>query len=434
MQVERQANLVRRLGPIGATMALGLVAVFFFVNCSGAAVNTAPPPTPVAALQATAVPPTPTRVPVTSNDSAITGARATGNFLSVNQAALAFLTPGRLKEVKVKEGDTVKQGDTLAVLDTTLLDYQIAQAEAAVNTAQAGVKTAQAALDLAQARLKQTQTPANAETQAAALAAEKAAEANFARVSQGPNADELTVAKTNVDRAKAALDQAQAVYDKAGGASNPYAGLLPTSVALQQATIGYQSALAAYNIAKNHPTIAELAGAAAQLAQAKSVVAQLTPTVENLAIAQAGIGQAQGAIAQAQAGVAQAQAAVDLAKANRANATIIAPFDGTVVLVTPKVGEFVNGGVPVLTLADLSKMQVVVNVDEITLSSVQVGETATLFVDALGTKTLTAHVSKIGLWATSSGGVTSVPVTLDVDASDAHIYPGLSATVQFGAQ
>lgn len=406
MKVERQGNLVRRLGSVSAMLALGLVAVFFFVNCAGSPANAAAAPTQVAAaLQATAVPPTPTPAPASNSNANAAGARVTGNFMSASQAAIAFQAPGRIKEIKVKEGDKVKAGDPLATLDTSLLEFQVAQA--------------QAALMLAQARLQQTQAPASAETQAAALAAEKAAEANFARVSQGPNADELTVAKTNIDRAKAALDQAQAVYDKAGGATNPYAGLLPTSVALQQATLGYQAAVAGYNIAKNHPTLVELAGAAAQLAQAKSIVAQLTPTAENLTIAQAG--------------VAQAQAAVDLAKASVGNGTIVAPFDATVVLLGPKVGEYANPGVAIVTLADLSKMQIVANVDEITLSGLKVGQTATLSVDALGQQTLTAHISKVGLWATSSGGVTSVPVTLDVDSTGANVYPGLSATVQFGA-
>ena len=128
---------------------------------------------------------------------------------------------------KVQEGAAVKSGDALASLDTTILEFQIAQAEAAVS--------------LAQARLKQTQTPASEESQAAALAAVKAAEAQFARVSAGPNKDELTMAKANVDRAKFLVDQAQAGYDKAGGASNPNAGLLPTSVGLQQATAGYET-------------------------------------------------------------------------------------------------------------------------------------------------------------------------------------------------
>lgn len=418
MNIVRVRKVMRRLGSFGAVLALGLVAVVFFVNCGGAPVSAQTAPTAVAVLQATAVPLTPTPVPASTTNTNADGARVTGNFISATQAPIAFQSPGRIKEILVKEGDAVKKGDALAALDTTLLDFQIAQAEAAVKTAQTGVL-------LAETRLKQTQKPASAESQVAALAAEKAAEANFARVSKGPTENELAVAKSNLDRAEAAVKQAQALYDRAGGATNPVSELLPTALGLQQATFGYQAALAGYNLAKDHPTLAELAGAAAQLAQAKSIVAQLTPTAENLALAQAGIEQAQ-------AGVAQAQAALDLAKANRANSTLVAPFDGTVVLTGPKVGEYVNPGVAIVTLADLAKMQVVANVDEITLSGLKVGQTATLFVDALGEQTLTAHISKIGLWATTSGGLTSVPVTLDVDGSPSNVYPGLSTTVQFG--
>jgi multidrug resistance efflux pump len=420
MNVVRSGNSWRRLGLFSAMSALGLVAVVFFVNCAGAPVNAQAAPTPVAVLQATAVPPTPTTAPVSNSNNSAGGARVTGNFISANQAAIAFSVPGRIVELKVKEGDAVKKGDALASLDTSILELQIAQATAAVNSAKTSVS-------LAQARLKQTQTPANQETQIAAAAAVKAAQANFARVSQGPTADDLTVAKANVDRAKAAVDQAQAQYDRAGGATNPVSELLPTALGLQQATINYQAALAGYNLAKNHPTIAELAGAAAQLAQAQSLVAQLTPTPENLAIAQAGVDQAQS-------GVDQAQAALNLAQANLTNSTINAPFDGTVVLTGPKVGEYVNPGTTIVTLADLSKMQVIANVDEITLGGLKVGQGATLLIDALGDQTLKAHISKIGLWATSSGGVTSVPVTLDVDGTAANIYPGLSTTVQFDAQ
>lgn len=406
MKVHRWSSFFRRrLGLEGAMMASGLVAVLFLVNCATAPQNPAPAPTPLpVVVQPTAVSPTPAPASTKNpNDSAPGLARVTGSFTSANQAALSFQAPGRIQEYLVKEGDRVKQGDALASLDTTLMEFQVAQAQAALN--------------LAKARLQQTQAPVTAEQQAAANAALSAAASNFARVAKGPLPDEVAAAKANLDRAKAVLDQAQAAYDKAGGASNPYSGLLPTSVNLQQATAGYDAALAQFNLAKNRPTASELAGAASQLAQAKAAVSQLTPTAENLAIAQAGVDQA--------------QAAVDLAKASLNNARLVAPFAGTVVLLGPKAGEYANPGVPVVTLADLGKMQVVANVDELTLGSLKVGQTATLFVDALGTQTLTAKISKIGLFATSAGGVTSVPVTLDVDPTNAAVYPGLSATVQF---
>lgn len=401
-----QAHSVKfnRFG-FGLTLLFG--SIFLLGGCAQAQAQsaTAIPTAVVAAAQPTPVA-SPTLAPAMgANDNSAAGARVTGSFVSATQAALAFQMPGRIQKYLVKEGDTVKKGDTLAALDTTILEFQVAQAEAA--------------LALAQARLKQTQAPLTPEQQAAAKAALAAAQAAFQRVQKGPLPDEIAAAKANLDRAKAILDQAQAAYDKAGGASNPYSALLPTSVNLQQATAGYDAALAQYNLAKNHPTLAETAGAAAQLAQAQAAVSQLTPTAENLAMAQAGVDQA--------------QAAVNLAKANLANAALVAPFDGTVVLLGPKTGEYTNPGVPVVTLADLSKMQVQAMVDELTLGSLAIGQPATLRVDALGGKTLPAKISKIGMFGSSLGGVTSVLVTLDAQAADAQVYPGLSATVEFEA-
>lgn len=405
MPFNLHGSLASRHSLIGITLLLG--ALVALSGCAQAQAQTAAP----AAVPTAVIIATPTAVPqiasanTQTTDTGSSGTRVTGNFLSASQAAVAFQTPGRILEYYIKEGDTVKKGDKLVKLDTSIAELQVAQAKAA--------------LALAQARLKQTQTPLTQEQQDAAKAALAAAEANFDRVQKGPLPDELAAAKANLDRAKAIVDQAQAAYDKAGGATNPYSALLPTSVNLQQATAGYDAALAQYNLAKNHPTIAELAGVATQLAQARAAISQLTPSAENLAIAQAGVDQA--------------QAAVDLAQANLNNAVLIAPFDGTVIVTGAKVGEYVNPGVSVVTLADLGKMQVLANVDELTLSELKVGQGATLSMDALQDKTLRAKISKIGLLGSTSGGVTSVPVTLDVLDNATGVNPGLSATIEFDA-
>jgi HlyD family secretion protein len=82
-------------------------------------------------------------------------------------------------------------------------------------------------------------------------------------------------------------------------------------------------------------------------------------------------------------------------------------------------------------MADLAHMQTQVNVDETTLATLQVGQKATLTLDVLGGKSLTGHISKIAHVATTAAGVVNVPVTIDIDATDALIYPGLSAMVSF---
>lgn len=275
-----------------------------------------------------------------------------GNLVSANQASLAFQLGGRVKEIDVKEGDQVKAGALLASLDTSMIEFQIAQAQAALD----------------------------------------AATATHDKVKAGPTKDDVLIAKSNLDRAKAALDQAQAAYDRAGGDSNPFSGMLPQSLALQQAYSAYQGAQASFNLTVNHPTATELA------------------------------------LAQAQ--VAQAQAALNLAKQNITNAKIVAPMDSTILWIGPHVGETAAPGAPAITLADLTHMQVQIGVDENTLSLIKVGQTATITLDALPGKTLTGKVSRIEQMATLTAGIVSVPVRVDIDPTDAPIYPGLSATVE----
>ncbi len=135
---------------------------------------------------------------------------------------------------------------------------------------------------------------------------------------------------------------------------------------------------------------------------------------------------------QAQAQLDQAQAALNLAKQNLSNATLTAPIDGTVTLLSPKVGESVLPGATVVTVADLSHMQVHVSIDETALPVVKIGAPVTLTLDALGGRSLTGRVSKIAENATTTGGLVSDPVTIDLDPTDAAIYPGLSASVEFG--
>ncbi len=240
-----------------------------------------------------------------------------------------------------------------------------------------------ATLDTAALDAQVTQAQANLDSAAA----------NLAKTKAGPTVDDATVAKGNVDRAKAALDQAQAAYDKIGGATNPQISASSQALALQLAYSNYQTAVSQYNLTINHPTDVELKAALAA--------------------------------------VAQAQAALELAKQNAANARITAPFDGTVVWVGSKLGESAVSGSPEVTIADLPKMQVQVNADQISETNLQVGQAVTITLDALPGKTLTGHISKLGLLATSSGSIVSAPVTVDIDPSPAPLFPGLSATVQF---
>ncbi|MCX7838412.1 MAG: efflux RND transporter periplasmic adaptor subunit [Anaerolineae bacterium] len=227
---------------------------------------------------------------------------------------------------------------------------------------------------------------------AQAKAALDIAQANWKRTMQGSTPEDILIAKVNVERAKIAVDQARAAYDRIGGDSNPFIATTTQALNLNQAIAAYQGAVAQYNLVVTRPTQAEQETSAASLAQA--------------------------------------QAAYELARQNLNNARIVAPFDGTVVSIVPKVGEAAVANTPVITLADLSRMQVQVNVDETTLSTLRVGQTATITVDTFPNKVLSGRVKKIGLLGTATTNIVSVPIWIDLDPTDVLLFPGLSATVE----
>ncbi len=335
-----------------------------------------------------------------TTDAAATSVRAIGIIGSANQALLAFQMAGRVKTINVKEGNAVHTGDMLVSLDTTMLDLQVVQA--------------QAALDTAQARLDQLKNPSSSDV-AAAQAQVAAAQAALAQL-KSPTLNDLQMAKADLDTAQAALNQAQAAYDRVGGASNALISMTPQSLALQQASNAFLKAQASYN-ARTNPSDAQLKQAQALVDQAQAQLNRLTNPSPN-------------DVKTAQAAVAQAQAALDLAKQNTANAKIVAPFDGTVIWLGPHLGESAAPNAPMLTLADLSHMQVQIGVDENTLAQLKSGQAATITADALPGQTFTGHISKIGLQATTTAGIINLPVTIDVDTTNALIAPGLSATVE----
>lgn len=169
-----------------------------------------------------------------------------GNVSAPQSAALSFQTTGRVAQVNVQVGDTVKKGQALMALDTTDLDL-------ALRTAQANLASAQANFDSAKAK-------------------------------SGTNADQLASAKATLDKAAAALQQAQAAYDRIGGATNPSIGMTQQSLNLQQATDDYKAALANYNVTVSGLNDTALRTAQAQLDSAQIAVEQAQSNLDKAKI------------------------------------------------------------------------------------------------------------------------------------------------------
>jgi HlyD family secretion protein len=300
----------------------------------------------------------------------------------------------------VTEGQAVGEGETLARLETTDLEYAVAQAKLA--------------LAIAQVQLLRLQRPPGEQDVAAAQAALESARASYRKLVDGPSEEQIRVARTNLDQAKAALDQAQAAYDRV--ADRPDVGLLPQALQLQQATIAYEAAQANFDLAMRPPSEAELAAAHSAVAQAEATLTR----------AQEGASDEDLLLAQLQ--VEQAQVSLDQAQHQLEGTILTAPHSGIVTAVGVKEGEL-SGGQPAFTLTDLSQYHIDVTVDEIDIGRVTEGQPVTVTLDALPGETLAGQVDRIADAAQLATGVAGYNVTIRLKPTDALLRAGMTANV-----
>lgn len=153
---------------------------------------------------------------------------------------------------------------------------------------------------------------------------------------------------------------------------------------------------------------------------------------------------AQAMLASAGHGVAQARAQVDEAEDLLSKTIFTSPITGKVTRLNVEEGETViigtmnNPGSLVLTVADLSVIEVVVQVDETEVSAIAIGDSASIRIDAFPDREFVGYVTEIGNSAinpprSQTGGQQAAidfEVVLRLEASDAPLRPDLSATAE----
>jgi len=112
---------------------------------------------------------------------------------------------------------------------------------------------------------------------------------------------------------------------------------------------------------------------------------------------------------------------------------ITSPVDGMVIGTPTPAGETIVQGISaaqtLLTIADMSKMQIKTLVDETDIGKVKVGELVSFTVDTYADKTFTGKVTSISRSATTSSNVVYYPVYVEVDAPEDLLYPTMTARV-----
>ena len=112
-----------------------------------------------------------------------------------------------------------------------------------------------------------------------------------------------------------------------------------------------------------------------------------------------------------------------------ANYTVTSPISGTIIEKDAKVGDAVKSGDTLCVIYDLSYLEMTLNVDELQVSSLSVGQSVQVTADAVPDKTYTGVVTRVSLKGTSNGGTTTYPVKVRIDETDG-LRPGMNANAE----
>jgi HlyD family secretion protein len=335
---------------------------------------------------------------------------ATGTVRANQSAVLAFQTSGTVENVFGMMGTVADRGEVLAILEQTSLPAQVIMAQADLVAAQ------QALDDL----LHSEQARALAQ-KALAQAQDELKDANYRlRVRQEGNrasGDTLDAANANLVLAEDKVDRAEGVFNAVSGrsADDPVRALaLSNLVAARQQR---DSALRNLNWYTGHPSEVEqaLLDADVAIAEAKLVDAE----------------REWGRLKDGPdpADVKAAEARIAAAEANLRMSWIESPFRGTITSVEIRPGDQVNPGTLAFGLADLSRLLVDVEVSEIDINRIQLGQPVTLSFDAVLDRIYQGEVVGIDLTGTIVQGVVNFEVTVKLLDADEAIKPGMTAAV-----
>lgn len=401
-------------------------------------------------------------------------ATASGQVVAQRDAQLSLTTSGTVAEVLVEVGDAVNAGDVLLVLDTAVLQRAVTEAEqnlaiaennlasllagateADILAAQANVASAQAQLDDLLDGPSETEIAAAEANLRAANADVAAASARLNDQTSGPTAEELRAAELQLELAQtnattAAQEHSTVLVTEPGGFITEE--MLETmELAARQTAVQANADLAAaqenYNSVVNGSG-SSIAGSQASVSQAAANrdIAQIRldqllagPTETEIAAAEATLAQAEAAldqllrgpsdaqIAAAEVQVEQARIALQRAQNNLEKAALTAPFAGVITAVNINQGEQTSG--ILIQIVDTNSLEVVLDVDEVDIGSISLGQPATITLESWPNEEIQAEVIAIAprQKLNQANALVTYEVNLSLGDTDLPVLVGMTA-------
>jgi HlyD family secretion protein len=370
---------------------------------------------------------------------------AFGNVSMPHRANLSFGVGGTVEELNMDFGDVVKEGDVLAKLEAASLARAVARAQADLRTMEINLERASSDISLLQAEA----VVENAQTTLAS--AEEALEhaQNF----------NLSDAQTNLENAQRSLASAQknaelsitAAEEQLEDARDVWEDFVQANIdTLTTIYNSIQEKDLRENVedAEKHLEVVEET-AVTSIATAETTLSAAGRALSNTPVEvqqkEAAVASAKAVLAQAENDLAYVQAGMDIeliqinvdkaliameeAQDRLDDATIIAPFDGTIADVNVLVGDEVMANTIVMHLVDTSEVEIDADVDEIDVAKVEIGQEAEISIDAVPGVEFSGEVTAVTPVGRNQAGLITYDITIGIkDTQRANLKDGMTAS------
>lgn len=306
----------------------------------------------------------------------IVSVSAGGNIVVSDEAKLAFSSGGKIGGIYVDKGDEVRKGEVLARLDAGPLELALTQAQLAEGQAKATI-------DQAEYTLEQAEEPWNDD------------DIDWAEAVLDWAEDELYYAEWWLSHAEWSLSRAEKALAEAIG----------DEVAEALAEVGL------WRLEVEQCKRMRIPDALASLLATEAQLEAMLDAFDEVAV-EAAESQLTAAKSQLKAdglAVTEAQKQLD-------EAVIIAPFDGVVTDVYFEEGNTISAATTIINLIILTNMELAVEVDEIDIVDVKVGQRALIEVDALPALQLEGNIISISTLPKFESGIVLYTVKIGFDA------------------
>ncbi len=350
-----------------------------------------------------------------------------GNIETSEDTNLSFSSGGRIAKIYFEEGDRIVKGDILAELDADTLELARDQAKYALTQAEVVLKQSELSQKTAESEMDGVLDQEN-DLELALLNAQinvRSAKHNLNETQDIYTWPDIETAQKDVDNAEAFLQYAL------------QRNLPDDTIIYAQARL--DAAEAVLDAKRNTYDTEEVAIARMQLEATELAEAQAQKNLDELkddiTLAELSVEAAKATVEQARQSVLLARQSLEQAEKDLREAAITAPFDGIVASVNAKEGDMIPSPTmspkPIINLIDPTSMELVVEVDEIDIPQVEVGQKVIITFDALADTKLEGEVTKIYPLPLEVGGVIVYNAKIELEVpEESGIMVGMSAEAE----